>query len=202
MNNRVSMPKGRAGKALATLAIVGAAGSLAGVGAFSAFSSTTTNAGNSFASGTVVLADNDADAAMYTLTNQKPGVVTEKCIKVTYTGSLDADVKLYTPSTIDTLGPYVNLAITQGTQASASFPDCTGFTPDATGVIFSGTLAGFRTSHSTWASGLATTPAGATKWTSAAGILVYRFSVQVADNDLAQGQTTGTHSFVWEARNQ
>jgi hypothetical protein len=196
------MPRGRAGKALATLAIVGAAGSLAGVGAFSAFSSTTANASNSFASGTVTLADNDADAAMYTLTNQKPGVVTEKCIQVTYTGSLDADVKLYTTSTIDTLGPYVNLAITQGTQASPSFPTCTGFTPDATGVIYSGTLANFATTHPSYALGLATTPAGATKWTSAAGTLVYKFSVQVADNDLAQGQTTGSHSFIWQARNQ
>ena len=202
MKKTVRMPKGRAGKALATLAVVGAAGSLAGIGAFSAFSSTTANTGNSFASGTVVLADNDANAAMYALTNQKPGVVTEKCIKVTYTGSLDADVKLYTTSTIDTLGAYVNLAITQGSQASPSFPDCTGFTPDATGVIYSGTLANFASTYPSYASGLATTPAGATKWTSSAGTLVYKFSVQVADTDAAQGQTTGSHSFIWQARNQ
>lgn len=202
MKNTARMPKSRAGKALATLAVVGAAGSLAGVGAFSAFSSTTTNPGNSFASGTVVLADNDVNAAMYTLTNQKPGVVTDKCIKVTYTGSLDADVKLYTTSTIDTLGPYVNMTITQGTQASPSFPDCTGFTPDSTGTIYTGTLANFAATYHDYASGLATTPAGATKWTSSAGTLVYKFSVQVADNDLAQGKTTGSHDFVWQARNQ
>jgi len=201
MKTSALMPKGRAGKALVTLAVVGAAGALAGVGAFSAFSSTTANSGDSFASGTVVLADNDANAAMYQLTNQKPGVVTDKCIKVTYTGSLDADVKLYTASTIDTLGPYVNMTITQGTQATPSFPDCTGFTPDATGTIYSGTLANFASTYHDWSTGLATTPAGQTKWATNAA-LVYKFSVQVADNDLAQGKTTGSHDFTWQARNQ
>jgi hypothetical protein len=201
MNNRVSRPKGRAGKALATLAIVGAAGSLAGVGAFSAFSSTTANAGNSFASGTVVLADNDADAAMYTLTNQKPGVVTEKCIKVTYTGSLPADVKLYSESEIGDLGPHINMVITQGTQASPSFPTCTGFVPDGGAALYTGTLAAFAAAHADEANGLATTPAPATPWTTNSTV-VYRFAVQVADVDAAQGKTSGAHTFSWTARNQ
>ncbi len=193
----------RTGRALATLAVIGAAGSVAGVGAFSAFSSTTTNAGNSFTAGSVILADNDADAAMYVLTNQKPGVTTDKCITVTYTGSLDADVKLYTGSTIGSLGPYVNLTITRGTQTAPTFPSCTGFTADVdTPTLFSGTLAGFKTAHPDYANGLASYPTGATKWTSAAGVVAYRFSVGVADVDAAQGLTTGSHDFVWQARNQ
>jgi hypothetical protein len=202
MKKTAMMPRGRAGKALATLAVVGVAGSLAGVGAFSAFSSTTTNAGNNFTSGSVILADNDANAAMYVLTNQKPGVVTDKCIQVTYTGSLDADVKLYTTSSIGTLGPYVNMTITPGTQTTPSFPDCTGFTPAAGGAIYTGTLANFATTYPSYASGLLTYPAGVSKWTSSVGTVVYKFSVQVADNDLAQAQTTGTHTFSWQAQNQ
>jgi hypothetical protein len=193
----------RTGKTLATLAVIGAAGGVAGIGAFSAFSSTTTNAGNSFTAGSVVLADNDADAAMYVLTNQKPGVTTDKCITVTYTGSLDADVKLYTASTIGSLGQYVNLTITRGTQTAPTFPSCTGFTADVdTPTLFSGTLAGFKTAHPDYANGLASYPTGATKWTSAAGTVAYKFSVGVADVDAAQGLTTGSHDFVWQARNQ
>jgi len=60
------------------------------VGAFSAFSSTTANSGNSFASGTVVLADNDANAAMYQLTNQKPGVVTDRTALATPARSMSS----------------------------------------------------------------------------------------------------------------
>ena len=176
---------------------------MAGFGAFSAFSSTTTNAGNSFASGTVVLADNDANAAMYQLTNQKPGVTTDKCITVTYTGSLDADVKLYSGSTLGTLGPYVDLTVTRGTQATPTFPDCAGFVADAVSpVLFTGTLAGFTAAHSDHDTGLATYPTGLGKWTSAAGTVAYKFSVGVKDDDAAQGLATGSHDFVWQARNQ
>jgi hypothetical protein len=32
--------------------------------------------------------------------------------------------------------------------------------------------------------------------------VVYRFSTSVQDVNLAQGATTGAHSFTWEARNQ
>src|SRR4051812_43041880 len=116
----------QARKVLLTLLVVGATGGLAAFGVYSAFSSTTSNAGNTFAAGTVTVGDNDVNAALYQLTNQKPGVTTDKCIKVTYTGSLDADVRLYTTDAISAagLGQYVNLTVTPGTQASPSFPSC------------------------------------------------------------------------------
>src|SRR6266498_5276988 len=46
---------------------VGVIGMLAGVGVLSAFSSTTSNDGNSFATGTVTIGDNDAGSAMYSV---------------------------------------------------------------------------------------------------------------------------------------
>ena len=74
---------------------MGMVGALAGVGTFSAFSSTTVNSGNDFAAGTVFISDNDAGSAMYNVSNQVPlNSVTTQCITLTYTGSLDADVKL------------------------------------------------------------------------------------------------------------
>ncbi len=177
------------------------AGSIAGLGAFSAFSSTTTNSGNTFAAGTVVLADNDLDAAMYQVTNQKPGVTTEKCIKVTYTGSLPATVRLYTTSTIAASGQYVNLVVTPGTQATSTFPDCTGFTPASGGAAFTGTLSGFGTTHGSYANGLVVVPAGETNWENTDAV-VYRFQVSVQDNDLAQGLSIAAHSYSWQAQNQ
>lgn len=192
-------PVGR--KLLRSLIVVGVLGGIAALGVLAAFSATTTNAGNSMAAGTVDIADDDAGAAMYTVSGQKPGDTVTRCIKVTYTGTLDSDVKLYTPSAIGTIGPYVDLTVTPGTQASSSFPSCTGFTPDAGGDLYSGTLAGFAAAHSSYASGLADYPGAGTRWTTSDAV-VYRFTLTLQDDNAAAGQGTGTHSFAWEARNQ
>lgn len=190
----------RTRKLLATLATVGTLGSLAAYAAFSAFSSSTTNPGNNVSTGTVVLSDNDAGAALYNLTNQAPNNVVQRCIKVSYTGSLDADVKLYLPGgSVGSLGPYVNLTVEKGTQASPSFPSCSGFTPQST--VYNGTLQNFAASYSGWSNGLAVYPGSQTKW-NPGDELVFRFTVSVQDDNNAQGLTTGSHAFTWEARNQ
>lgn len=59
---------------------------LAGVSTWSAFSSTTEDTGNAFASGTVVLADNDTGTAMLALSNARPGDSDTACIAVTSSG--------------------------------------------------------------------------------------------------------------------
>ena len=137
----------RARKVLVSLVVIGLVGTVAGLGAYSAFTSTTTNSGNSFASGTVTLADNDSGAAMYSVSNRKPGDSVTQCIRVDYTGTLDADVKLYTPSTIGSLGPYIDVQVRPGS-GNPTFPGCTGFTPDAAD-IYNDTLANFPTSYAT-----------------------------------------------------
>ena len=192
-------------KVLLTLLVLGVIGTLVAYSAFSAFSSTTSNSGNSFAAGTVNIGDNDAGAAMYSVSNREPGDIVEKCIKVTYTGTLDADVKLYTASSIGSLGPYVNLTITPGTQAVSTFPDCTGFVADG-GNLFNGTLSSFAAAHSSFANGLVDNPGGvATKWVTNDAV-VYKFTLTLADDNSANGGssalTTGSHAFSWEARNQ
>lgn len=192
-------------KVLLTLLVLGATGSVVAFSAFSAFSSTTSNPNNSFAAGTVNISDNDAGAALYSVSNQKPLVTTDKCIKVTYTGSLDSDVKLYTTSSLGSLAPYVNLTITPGTQPTSTFPDCTGFVADGA-ALFNGTLSGFATAHNSYANGLVDTPGTvATKWVTSDAV-VYKFSLTLQDNNAANGGasplSTGTHAFTWEARNQ
>ena len=180
---------------------IGVAVAAASFGTYAAFTDSTASQANEINTGTVVIADNDSNAAMYSITNAKPGVTTEKCIKVTYTGTMDSDVKLYTGSTLGALGPYVDLQIMPGTQASPSFPSCTGFTPDAGGAIFTGTLSDFATAHSSWANGLVDNPGAATKWITN-DTVVYRFRVTVQDVAAAAGKATGQHTFTWEARNQ
>lgn len=190
-------------KILRTLAVLGVLACLAAGGVFSAFSSQTDNPGNVVSTGNVELADNDGDSALYSLTNAKPGASQASCIKVTYSGSLDASVRLYTPSTIEPLGTSVNLKIEPGTQASSTFPSCTDFTPDAGGALYDGTLSAFAAAHSTFANGLADNPGVATKWTSGDSV-VYRVTATLSASapNSAQGQTTGTHLLRWEAQNQ
>ena len=190
-------------KVLLTALCVGALGSLAAMGVFGAFSSTTTNAGNTITAGTVAIADNDAGAAMYSITNAKPGESVSKCIKVTYTGSLDADVHLYTTSTIGALGQYVDLTITPGTQTTPSFPSCTGFVADSGGALNTGTLANFATTKNSYANGVVDYPGTGTKWaTNESVIYQVTASLQSSAPEAAQGATTGAHTFTWEARNQ
>jgi Camelysin metallo-endopeptidase len=190
-------------KVMLTALCVGALGSLAAMGVFGAFSGTTTNAGNTITAGTVALADNDAGAAMYSITNAKPGESVSKCIKVTYTGSLDADVRIYTTSTIGALGQYVDLTITPGTQTTSTFPSCTGFTPDSGGALYTGTLANFATTKGSYANGVVDYPGAGTKWAANESV-VYQVSatLQSSAPEAAQGATTGAHTFTWEARNQ
>lgn len=190
-------------KVLLTALCVGALGSLAAMGVFGAFSATTSNAGNTITAGTVAIADNDAGAAMYSLTSAKPGESVSKCIKVTYTGSLDADVRIYTTSTIGSLGQYVDLTITPGTQTTPSFPSCTGFTADSGGALFTGTLQSFGTTKNSYANGVVDYPGSSTKWATNESV-VYQVTatLQSSAPDAAQGLTTGAHAFTWEARNQ
>ena len=190
----------RTRKILRTLLVIGIVGTVAGVGSFSAFTSQADNDNNRVSAGTVTLTDNDGGTApLYDITAAKPGDTQTSCIRVAYTGSLDATVKLYTPSTIGALGPEVNLKIESGTQASPSYPSCTGFSAETT--LFDAALSTFATSY---AGGVTDFPGTvATKWVNGDAV-VYRVTATLSASagDAAQGTTTGLHTLRWEARNQ
>jgi hypothetical protein len=183
--------------------VIGVLGGLITLGIYGLFTATTQNAGNEISSGTVELSDNDSGSALYNATGIRPGESITRCIKTTYGGSLPAVVRLYSPSTPGPLAQYVELTITQGTQPTSTFPSCTGFAADASGVIFTGTLQGFEQTRSSYATGIATSPAGKSSW-STGEALVYRFqaTLQASVPDASQGWSSGVHSFTWEARSQ
>jgi hypothetical protein len=190
-------------RALLSLAVVAVVALVVGA-SWSAFFSTTANPDNVFAAGTVNLGDNDAGSSMYSVSNQKPGDSVTRCIKVTYTGSLPSTVKLYS-SAVGTVGDFINLVITPGT-GSPTFPTCTGFTADAGGPIYSGTLKGFADTYNSYTTGLADNPgSSATSWVTNDAV-VYQFTLTLQDNNAANGGasplSSGQHSFTWEARNQ
>ncbi len=193
-------------RVLLTILCVGALGSLAAVGVFGAFSATTTNAGNEIKAGTVAIGDNDAGSALYSLTNVKPGEGTEKCIKVTYTGSLSSDVRLFVTGAGGALAPYVDVTITPGTQSSSTFPSCSGFVADTAGALYTGTLSNLVSTKGSYENGLVDYPGnGLTsgKWvTNDAVVYKITATLQSGAPEAAQGATTNAHTFTWEARNQ
>jgi predicted ribosomally synthesized peptide with SipW-like signal peptide len=195
----------KARRIVLSLLIVGVVGAIVGVGTLSAFSSSTSNSGNNFDAGTVYVTDNDAGSALYNVTNRKPGDSVTSCIKVTYGGTLGADVHLYTGSTINAVGQYINLTIEKGTSAgNPAFPGCGTFTSEAT--VYNGTLSGFASTRNSYANGASVYPGSQTVWNQN-DTLVYRFTLSLQDDNNANGlgagaMQSGAHSFTWEARNQ
>jgi predicted ribosomally synthesized peptide with SipW-like signal peptide len=191
----VSRPR----RVLSSILVVGCVGLVAGAGTFAAFSATSLNAGNTFAAGTVQLSDNDAGSSMYGVTNRVPGNSVTTCIRVTYSGTLAADVKLYSPTSVDTVDQYLDLTVDKGSMpAGTAFPNCTGFSSEST--IFTGTVNAFKSSNGSYGAGIAANPGAQSRWNQN-DTLVYRFTVTLQNSLAAQGLTSTT-AFTWEARNQ
>jgi predicted ribosomally synthesized peptide with SipW-like signal peptide len=187
----------KARKVLRSLVVVGVVGALGTAGAFSAFSSQTDNPGNQITAGTVEVEDNDSNGALYNVNNAKPNDPKVNCIEVKYTGSLPAGMKLYrAPGALGGLGTYANIKVEYGTQATPTFPSCTGF--NASGTLYDGDLTGFAT---TYGAGYAATPGVDGDWDQNE-TLVYRVTVSIDDDQNAEGLSTNAHTLRWEAQNQ
>lgn len=190
-------------KLLATLLVVGAVGAAAGFGAYSAFTATTTNTGNSLAAGTVKVDQHAGATTLYTSTGLKPADTVTKCVRVTYSGSLAASLKIYVSSGI-TNGTLFNLKIERGSGMTTldNTMSCAGFTADTAGteVVYNGALGSFGTTYAAGSDG----KNAAAAW-AANDAKDYRFTLTVNDDTTANAHTTvsssGSHTFTWEARN-
>ncbi len=177
-------------------AAVIASGAMVWQSSYSAFTATTSNPTNNWTSGTVALADDDSNTAMFNATNLKPGSTGVKCIAVTSTGSLASTVKLYgtTYSTTNSLADYLNVKVEQGTGATSA--SCTGFTGAST--LFDSTLTSFATTKTSFATGVGTwAPTGTASETKAFKIT---YTLSTSTPDAAQGGTAAV-GFTWESQN-
>ena len=122
-----------------------------------AFVAQNDNTANQVTAAAIDLTDNDSSTAMFNnVTGLMPGTNVDRCIDVTYTGSIDPlAVQLYaTAAPTGTLAPYLDLTIDIGNDTADPFRDCTGFV--STGTLYNNTLANFATSHANYAAGLST----------------------------------------------
>lgn len=194
MKTRTNRPK-----LLLTLGVVAMVGGLTSFGVFAAFTATTANSGNSIASGTVKVDQHSGATTLYAKTNQKPADSSSSCVRVTYSGSLAAAIKLYVSSGI-TNGSLYNLKVERGSGITTPGADmnCTGFTASST--AYDGALGSFGT---TYAAGVDGKAAGAA-W-SQNDAVDYRFTITQNDDTTANAHTTvtssGSHTFTWQAQN-
>ena len=158
-----------------------------------AFTATTTSPANTWNAGTVVLTDDDLGVAMFTATNLKPGSTGTKCLAVTYTGNLTANVKLYATAATGTLMPHLDLVIDEG--PTGTYADCTGFTVAAT--PYTGTLTNFQSTRTNYATGVGNFN-GATNPTTKVYRITWTLNASTPNN--VQGGTA-TATFTWEAQN-
>jgi len=185
------------GKLFGSLAAVALVGVVGFVGTQAAISDTTDNPGNQFNAGAIDLVDNDGGNYMYQVNNVQPGESVSQCIRVSYSGTLDSTVKLFMDTPIDALGPYVDLTVEAGTQATSSFPTCTGFSSAAN--LYTGTLSGFQATYPDATNGLAYNPNGGPSWTDGDSV-VYRVTLTLSTTARQPGEDfSGTHTYSWQA---
>lgn len=171
-------------------------------GTWSAFDRTSSSPGNSVATGSVNLTDNDGGAALLSLSNATSGSSVTGCIKISYSGSVPAHVRFYGTTGGTGLASNLTLTVTRGTiPGTPAARSCTGFTADATsytgagaGVLYSGPLSGFP---STTGTALVDPAAGAAATWSAGDAHAYRLQVTMAD--AAGAGKNAIADFTWLA---
>ncbi|WIB60828.1 hypothetical protein DEJ13_03065 [Curtobacterium sp. MCLR17_007] len=199
--SRVTPRAARLAAWIAIPAALVASGAVVSTASYSAFSATTVNPTSNWTAGSVALADDDNNTALFTATGLKPGSTGANCITVTSTGSLASTVKLYATNaqTTSALASNTAIVIEQGT--GGGFGSCTGFTPAATNGTLTPantTLASFASGSTSFANGLGTwAPTG-----TASESRVYRitYTVSATAPNSVQG-TTASLGLTWEAQN-
>jgi hypothetical protein len=175
----------------ALLAGVLASGMLVWGSSSAMFAGTTSTPTNSWAAGAVSLSDDDSSTAMFTTaTSIVPGDSGTECIKVTFTGNMNANVRLYASLGGTGLGTYIDLVIDQGNGGDSS--TCSGFVMEtSTGTL---TMAAFAAARTNYATGFGT-------WAPTANLQTrtYRVAWSIQSNNSAVGKTA-TLALTWEAQ--
>ena len=158
-----------------------------------AFVTETHSDDNTVTAAQIELTDDDSDTALFDeVGGLTPASPIDRCITVTYTGTVDPDpVRLYMPSApTGGLAPYLTVTIDRGGGTTGGFRSCAGFQFESN--LYDGTLPGFATDHPAYTSGLPAWDPSATGQTA-----TFRFRVAVQDDQAAQGKST-TFGFTWE----
>lgn len=184
---------------IATIGAVGLAGMIVTTASRAAFSETTTNTGNSFTAGDLVLTDDDSTNTMFSIAGMVPGQTATKCINITYAGSSTiadpAAVKMYAGFTDSgTFDTYLDLDIDYGSSADGGGTfSCTNYSE--TGGVYAGTLASLGTDYSSGSSVWDPSSAGETQ------SVEITVTLNASTPNSQQGESVTALVLTWEVQN-
>ena len=162
------------------------------------FTDPTSPLGATAATATISLADDDSGSVLFAATGLKPGRTATRCITVTSTSTLPAEVQMYVSERRSTngLASWLKLTVRSGT--GGSFAGCG--TLGSSSSVYDGTLAGFPTAWTAGRPSWSTTvpsPAGAK--TTDKRTYEIKYSVDANAPLSVQGGTASV-DLVWESR--
>jgi hypothetical protein len=196
--------RGRLFAIFATPVAVIISGALVWSSTNAAFTGQISNGGNSWSTGSVVLTGDDGSSsatgsvgtALFSATGLTPGASATNCVRVSYSGTLAAAVKMYVaPGGLTGSAPLagqITLTVNEGT--GGVFNNCAGFV--TSGTIYSGTLANLASTKTNFATGAGTwAPPSAQSKTYQ---ITYTLSASAPNS--VQSSTAGA-VITWEADN-
>lgn len=153
-----------------------------------AWTAQTDNTGSSWDTGTVSLTDDDGGSAMFEITNMMAGDVETNSIMVTNASSVPLDVRMYGANVTGDSALAGELSLDIGTTSGGT-------------DVYTGTLAGFATSHTNFDSGTSSISLGTDVGTN--DTQEYHFTVRLPSDapTTVQNMTAGI-DFVWEGQTQ
>lgn len=183
-----------------------------------AFTASTDNSGNSWQTGSVVLTNNQGATALFDTTRDgalKPGSTRSGCIRVDYTGTLPANIRLYVTTPVSgatTLDPYLVTSVERGqdvTAATTVAADCSAGFASTTTPTFLYNTATASSGGANQALTMSTLKGSALDYTSGLVVgngiaqntsMTFRITYSVKDDNNAQN-TQSMATFTWEAQN-
>lgn len=197
--------RGRLIAVFATPVAVIISGALVWNSTYAAFTAQVSNSGNSWSTGSVVLAGDDGSSsttgalgtAMFSATGLKPGSTGTNCVRVTYSGTLAATTKMFIGTGGLTgsapLAGQITVTVTEGD--GGAFNNCVGFVAGT--QIYTGTLANLAATRTDFATG-----AGTWAPTGSGQAKTYRvtYTLSATAPNSVQGTTAGA-VVTWEANN-
>ena len=180
--------------ALVTAFLLGLALIPVSFSAFTRFTGQTSSGPSTFQAAKVALGDDDSGSALFDVSSLRPGDSGSRCIAVTYTGTVPAQVRMFVaPGDVSGTGLDRHLTVTVSEGSGGSFASCSGFTAATTssGIRLS-TLASTASTATDWGSGI-----GSFAPTGVGQVRVYRIGYQLTAGAAAQGLTT-RFRLTWE----
>ncbi|MFD4588747.1 hypothetical protein [Streptomyces sp. NPDC058434] len=163
-----------------------------------AFAGVTSNSGNRWSAGSLNLTNDSGGLPMFQITNMTPGQSGSRCIAITSSSTLPANIKLYSSHAAvpaNDISPYINLTIEDGT--GGTFNSCAGFTPNGA-TDYTGTLDNFLTTRTNYANGVGPWAVSGSPPQTISYRITWTFSASAPDT--TQGGSTPNVSFNWEAQ--